>query len=206
MSQSLDAYLILAGILFAVGALGEAGVDLLEPPEHGPRVVHGIHHVLEHRRVGPQVVEAVLGEVARHDVAAQPALAGAREKLYGGAYALTDESGDAHLFTQQLAATEPWIFGIEPTDLEAFLTASGLAWMGRRPSLLEAGWLAYPVLGLTVVTMVLVLVPGVGRMAGYLKLGDDGYPVRDASGKYVRNIELNDEEIAALVAYLHSLK
>lgn len=29
-------------------------------------------------------------------------------------------------FTQQLAATEPWIFGIEPTDLEAFLTTSGL--------------------------------------------------------------------------------
>jgi cytochrome c oxidase subunit II len=50
------------------------------------------------------------------------------------------------------------------------------------------------------------MVHGIGSMAGYLKLGDDRRPVRDASGKYVRNIELNDEEIDALVAYLHSLK
>jgi D-amino-acid dehydrogenase len=36
-------------------------------------------------------------------IAIEPALAGAREKLFGGAYALTDESGDAHMFTQNLA-------------------------------------------------------------------------------------------------------
>ena len=37
-------------------------------------------------------------------VAIEPALAHARAKLYGGAYAASDESGDAHLFTQRLAA------------------------------------------------------------------------------------------------------
>ena len=37
-------------------------------------------------------------------VAVEPALAHARAKLYGGAYAASDESGDAHLFTQRLAA------------------------------------------------------------------------------------------------------
>ena len=37
-------------------------------------------------------------------VAIEPALAHARDKLYGGAYAVSDESGDAHMFTQRLAA------------------------------------------------------------------------------------------------------
>jgi len=37
-------------------------------------------------------------------VAIEPTLAHAKAKLYGGAFALTDESGDAHLFTQRLAA------------------------------------------------------------------------------------------------------
>ena len=36
-------------------------------------------------------------------VAIEPALAHAKDRLFGGAYAATDESGDAHLFTQQLA-------------------------------------------------------------------------------------------------------
>ena len=36
-------------------------------------------------------------------VAIEPALAHARAKLYGGAYAASDESGDAHMFTQRLA-------------------------------------------------------------------------------------------------------
>ena len=37
-------------------------------------------------------------------VAIEPALAHAKGKLYGGAYAVSDESGDAHLFTQRLAS------------------------------------------------------------------------------------------------------
>ena len=37
-------------------------------------------------------------------VAIEPALGHARAKLYGGAYAASDESGDAHMFTQRLAA------------------------------------------------------------------------------------------------------
>jgi D-amino-acid dehydrogenase len=37
-------------------------------------------------------------------VAIEPALAHAKARLYGGAYAASDESGDAHLFTQRLAA------------------------------------------------------------------------------------------------------
>ena len=37
-------------------------------------------------------------------VAIEPALAHAKDKLYGGAYAVSDESGDAHMFTQRLAA------------------------------------------------------------------------------------------------------
>ncbi len=36
-------------------------------------------------------------------VAIEPALAHARPRLFGGAYATTDESGDAHLFTRRLA-------------------------------------------------------------------------------------------------------
>jgi cytochrome c oxidase subunit 2 len=39
---------------------------------------------------------------------------------------------------------------------------------------------------------------GIGGMAGYVK--------PDANGGWVRNIALNDQEIGALVAYLHSLK
>lgn len=39
---------------------------------------------------------------------------------------------------------------------------------------------------------------GIGGMAGYVK--------KDENGRTVRNIELNDAEIDALVAYLHSLK
>ena len=37
-------------------------------------------------------------------VAIEPALAHAKAKLYGGAYAVSDESGDAHMFTQRLAS------------------------------------------------------------------------------------------------------
>lgn len=37
-------------------------------------------------------------------VAIEPALAHAKDRLFGGAYAATDESGDAHVFTQRLAA------------------------------------------------------------------------------------------------------
>jgi len=37
-------------------------------------------------------------------VAIEPALAHAKGKLYGGAYAVSDESGDAHMFTQRLAS------------------------------------------------------------------------------------------------------
>ena len=37
-------------------------------------------------------------------IAIEPALAHAKDELYGGAYAATDESGDAHMFTQALAA------------------------------------------------------------------------------------------------------
>jgi cytochrome c oxidase subunit 2 len=47
---------------------------------------------------------------------------------------------------------------------------------------------------------------GVGRMQGYLKLDEDGRPMKDANGNLVRNISLTDAEIDALVAYLHSLK
>lgn len=47
---------------------------------------------------------------------------------------------------------------------------------------------------------------GVGRMQGYLKLDEDGHPMKDADGNLVRNITLTDTEIDALVAYLHSLK
>ena len=36
-------------------------------------------------------------------VAIEPALAHAKDRLFGGAYAATDESGDAHVFTQRLA-------------------------------------------------------------------------------------------------------
>ncbi|MGA8891332.1 MAG: hypothetical protein WB493_07180, partial [Anaeromyxobacteraceae bacterium] len=39
------------------------------------------------------------------------------------------------------------------------LTASGLAWLGRRPALVEAGWLAYPLLGFTGLKMLLEDLP-----------------------------------------------
>ena len=50
------------------------------------------------------------------------------------------------------------------------------------------------------------MVHGIGPMAGYLKLDANNRPVRDANGEYVRNIALNEAEVTALVAYLHSLK
>jgi cytochrome c oxidase subunit 2 len=50
------------------------------------------------------------------------------------------------------------------------------------------------------------MVHGVGAMEGYLKLDANQRPLKDASGDFVRNIKLDDPEIDALVAYLHSLK
>ncbi|MDB6170576.1 MAG: cytochrome c oxidase, subunit [Verrucomicrobia bacterium] len=47
---------------------------------------------------------------------------------------------------------------------------------------------------------------GVNKMAGYLKLGDDGFPVRDQNDNYVPNITLTEDDITALVAYISSLK
>ena len=47
---------------------------------------------------------------------------------------------------------------------------------------------------------------GVGQMKGYIDLDEQGRPKRGPDGEFVRNITLNDGEIDALVAYLHSLK
>lgn len=55
-------------------------------------------------------------------VAIEPALGGARDKLLGGDFTASDESGDAHVFTQQLAAKAAaagveFVYGVEITRL-----------------------------------------------------------------------------------------
>jgi cytochrome c oxidase subunit 2 len=47
---------------------------------------------------------------------------------------------------------------------------------------------------------------GIGGMAGYYKLDEKNQVVYGADGEPVRNITLTDDDINALVAYLHSLK
>lgn len=50
------------------------------------------------------------------------------------------------------------------------------------------------------------MVHGIGAMKGYLDLDERQRPIREANGEFRRNITLDDAEVDALVAYLHSLK
>ena len=76
--------------------------------ERGILHIYTARGLLEHAHKEAALLRArgfdVAIKSADECVGIEPALAHAKAKLYGGVYAVSDESGDAHLFTQRLAA------------------------------------------------------------------------------------------------------
>lgn len=91
-----------------LGALRrETGIQY-DQSERGILHIYTARGLFEHARQDVALLRArgfdVAIKSADECVTIEPTLAHAKEKLYGGAYAVSDESGDAHLFTQRLAA------------------------------------------------------------------------------------------------------
>ncbi|OFZ89165.1 MAG: amino acid dehydrogenase [Betaproteobacteria bacterium RBG_16_64_18] len=85
----------------------ETGIHYDES-ERGILHIYTARGLLEHAHKEAALLRArgfdVAIKSADECVGIEPALAHAKAKLYGGVYAVSDESGDAHLFTQRLAA------------------------------------------------------------------------------------------------------
>ena len=85
----------------------ETGIHYDES-ERGILHIYTARGLLEHAHKEAALLRArgfdVAIKSADECVGIEPALAHAKAKLFGGAYAASDESGDAHMFTQRLAA------------------------------------------------------------------------------------------------------
>lgn len=91
-----------------LGALRRETGIRYDQSERGILHIYTARGLFEHARKDVALLRArgfdVAIKSADECVAIEPTLEHAKSKLYGGAYAVSDESGDAHLFTQRLAA------------------------------------------------------------------------------------------------------